>query len=446
MFSSASGHVNPVCGLVHELCQQPDVECVFYGIEEHRQLIEKTGAQFRLYSDRNVADTVLPQVSERHREFVFTRFMNRMIDSSYHLLPELIRDVEAEKPDMIIIDPGFITSKYLIEILKKRGIHVKCVEFFPHFVMTQAMMESVPGLVQKSLRMFLAIIYLFIRQIWLSWTFGISLYNPMDLLVGKKDHLKIVAIFPQLHPRLEDYDNTYRFVGHCISEQTRNYDLSSDHQLKSTLDLFSIRTENLSQPNDLKLVYMSLGTIFNHNLFLFEKVIQALKDFDKKADRSIKSCQIKTIISLGESGMKAFEEKLARRELELPDNILLRAKVPQLEVLKRADLFITHCGMNSASETIKYGVPVVAVPIDGDQPLVAKRICDELSLGVRLDPLTIEIDQIGNAIDRVLSEDTFRTKIRELSKVSAIYNGKVDGAKIVMDFLNQKDMDLKKLE
>ena len=413
VFSSASGHVNPVCGLIYELCRKPNIECIFYGIEEHRELIEKTGAQFRLYVDRNVADTIVPQIDDQKSEPVFSRFMNRMMDSSYHILPQLTRDFEIEKPDIVLIDPSFIVARYLVEILKSSNIRVKCVEFFPHFVMTQAMMESVPGVIRKDFPVIRALLYIFLRQIVLSWYFGIWVFNPLSLIMGKNDNLKLVSVFPELHPRIDEYDrNYYKFIGNCASEQSRNSKL--DDELKSFLS------------NDSKIIYMSLGTVYNNNLFIFETLIEAVKRLDKQS-------QIKVIISMGDSGLAEFREK---RKLN-DDNILLRAKVPQLEVLKRADLFITHCGMNSASETIKYAVPIIGVPIEGDQLIVSRRLCDELGIGIRLEPIKITADELADAIDRILSEEIYREKVRELSKVSEKYNGQIEGARIIIDYLEQ---------
>ena len=142
----------------------------------------------------------------------------------------------------------------------------------------------------------------------------------------------------------------------------------------------------------------------------------------------------KIIISVGAPGLKKFNEKISSGELNLPKNILLRASVPQLEVLKRADLFITHCGMNSTLETIKYGVPVVALPLNADQPLNAIRICDELSFGVRLDPDSC-INQLNDSIDQVLSDTRFKANIERMSKITAKYMGAIDGAKILTDYL-----------
>ncbi|MFZ0710133.1 MAG: glycosyltransferase, partial [Terrimicrobiaceae bacterium] len=47
---------------------------------------------------------------------------------------------------------------------------------------------------------------------------------------------------------------------------------------------------------------------------------------------------------------------------------------PQLELLRRAALTITHAGLNTALESLNQGVPMVAIPIPNDQPEVASRL------------------------------------------------------------------------
>merc|ERR1712039_19105 len=59
---------------------------------------------------------------------------------------------------------------------------------------------------------------------------------------------------------------------------------------------------------------------------------------------------------------------------ELPDNLLVRQAVPQLEVLQRCDVFITHGGANSMHEALSSKVPMLVVPVFGDQPLNADAI------------------------------------------------------------------------
>ncbi len=47
---------------------------------------------------------------------------------------------------------------------------------------------------------------------------------------------------------------------------------------------------------------------------------------------------------------------------DTPTNFIVRNYEPQLEVLQHAKLFITHGGMNSTSEGLYYGVPLIVLP------------------------------------------------------------------------------------
>lgn len=58
---------------------------------------------------------------------------------------------------------------------------------------------------------------------------------------------------------------------------------------------------------------------------------------------------------------------------ELPGNPIVVNYAPQLELLKIADLTITHAGVNTTLESLSNGVPLVAIPITNDQPGVAAR-------------------------------------------------------------------------
>lgn len=47
---------------------------------------------------------------------------------------------------------------------------------------------------------------------------------------------------------------------------------------------------------------------------------------------------------------------------QAPPNFIVRQYVPQLEALRHAKVFITHGGMNSTSEGLLFGVPLVVQP------------------------------------------------------------------------------------
>ena len=94
--------------------------------------------------------------------------------------------------------------------------------------------------------------------------------------------------------------------------------------------------------------------------------------------------------------------------------------------------------MNSTTETIKYGVPIIGIPIQGDQPLVARRVCDELSAGIRINMSNLKSDEIADSIDKVLSDEKYAKNMRDLSLASAKHNGIVEGTKIVLELLGQQ--------
>ena len=259
-----------------------------------------------------------------------------------------------------------------------------------------------------------------------------------------KKNTKIIAVFPELHPRVNEYDNKHKFVGQCISEEVRKHDINEDTGLKSVLDLFPMKAnkaQSIQKDEELKLIYVSLGTLFHGNTFIFENIIEAIRTYNDKSNRKMKSSQFRVVISTGEKSLKTLNKKISDGKLIMPNNILLRAQVPQLEILKKAHLFVTHSGMNSISETIMYAVPIVSIPIETDQFLNGKRMCDELKLGVRLDALKLNSDLIADAIDQVLSDEMYSKNIQEMSAISAKYNGVVEGAKIITDFLNQNETE-----
>ena len=74
---------------------------------------------------------------------------------------------------------------------------------------------------------------------------------------------------------------------------------------------------------------------------------------------------------------------------QAPENFIIAPYVPQLEVLEQADVFVTHGGMNSVNEGIHYQVPLVVIPHDKDQPMVARRLT-ELDAGY-----TVQKDEVS---------------------------------------------------
>lgn len=180
-----------------------------------------------------------------------------------------------------------------------------------------------------------------------------------------------------------------------------------------------------------------MGTVFNNNVFVYDTIIKALENIDK-SETIINNFVF--VVSLGDENFSIYEKKILSGSFRLPKSVHLFPSVPQIEVLKRASLFITHAGMNSTSEAIEYGVPIICIPLNADQPMVAKRVCDELKVGINLNPLKLTPELIEQSIRKVLNDSTYKQNMIEISNISKRYTGSISAAKLVMQILNQKNL------
>jgi len=79
--------------------------------------------------------------------------------------------------------------------------------------------------------------------------------------------------------------------------------------------------------------------------------------------------------------------------------------VDQIAVLEKADAFLTHCGMNSVSEALYFGVPLLMLPKTKEQAGVAERV-RQLGAGILLEDPSQEA--IRHGMERLLKEPAFR--------------------------------------
>lgn len=113
------------------------------------------------------------------------------------------------------------------------------------------------------------------------------------------------------------------------------------------------------------LVYIAMGTVINDR-----------PDFYRKCIHALGSLQVDVILSCGDF--------VNREELgDLPEHIRVYPHVDQPVVLARADVFLTHCGMNSVSESLYMAAPMVLYPQTGEQFAVARRVM-EIGAGILL--------------------------------------------------------------
>jgi zeaxanthin glucosyltransferase len=108
------------------------------------------------------------------------------------------------------------------------------------------------------------------------------------------------------------------------------------------------------------------------------------------------------VVSLGASW--SAEEFTA-----VPANVVLAGMVPQLDLLQKAAIMVTHGGLNSLKECVFFGVPMIVIPIDLDQPSNALRIVQH-GLGLMAEPDTVSPDALLSLIDRIQQDEAFKRR------------------------------------
>jgi MGT family glycosyltransferase len=124
---------------------------------------------------------------------------------------------------------------------------------------------------------------------------------------------------------------------------------------------------------------------------------------------------------------------------QVPPHIIIKRYLPQLEVLRRSDLFITHGGMNSVNEALYYHVPLIVIPKDADQPIIARRI-SELGAGVRMKRTRLTVQKLRDQAIAVLSNPTFADNARKIGETLAQAGGYQRAAKEIIDFQKRHRM------
>lgn len=160
------------------------------------------------------------------------------------------------------------------------------------------------------------------------------------------------------------------------------------------------------------IIYASMGTILNGLIEVFQIIAEACTEFDAQL-----------VISLGGSATPDSLPSLA-------GNPLVVQYAPQLELLKKASLTITHAGLNTTLECLSNGVPMVAIPVANDQPGVASRIvwsgCGE---SIPVKKLTVE--KLRKAVEKVLTEDSYKQNAVRLQKAIQQSGGVIQAADII---------------
>lgn len=167
--------------------------------------------------------------------------------------------------------------------------------------------------------------------------------------------------------------------------------------------------------NGRPLIYASLGTLQNRLYDVFRTIAAACVGLDAQL-----------VISLGSAQAPDWPE--------LPGHPLVVKFAPQLELLRRAHLVITHAGLNTTLESLREGVPLVAIPIANDQPGVASRV-KYLGAGEFVPVKHLTEARLRVALRKVLENPSYRNVARRFQQEIAQADGLNRAADLVERFL-----------
>jgi zeaxanthin glucosyltransferase len=180
---------------------------------------------------------------------------------------------------------------------------------------------------------------------------------------------------------------------------------------------------SLGNTDKRPLIYCSLGTLNagwqRHAEKFFRTLIEAFST----------QKQYQVVISIGTDIKPEIFDPL-------PDNINLFQLVPQLDILRRASLMITHGGINSINECVFLNIPMIVYPLnkDIDQRGNAARI-EYHGMGLRGNIRDETSAGILEKINAVMTDPSYKKNVARMKEIYRSYDGAHMAADIIRSYL-----------
>ena len=360
----AHGHTNPTLGVVRELVARGH-QVWYYSYNTMREKIESAGATFVSCDDYDMEQKLTPKDSVRvGKDLAFSTKI--LVDTTLALDDKVCADMVQLKPDCIVADSMAVWGK---AVAMKLGIP------FVSSTTTFAFNQHSAKIMKQSIGELFKMVFSMpkiTKQIKRLQGKGYPVKNILDIIQNDDSTHTIVYTSPEFQPCSETFSDKYAFVGPSIRPATSKVEKKRD-----------------------KLIYISMGTVNNNMMALYKRCLAALADTDYQVIMSVGN-----LVSIEEFGV-------------LPENISVFTHVDQIAVLQQADIFVSHCGMNSVSESLYFGVPLVMLPQTAEQGGVAERVF-QLGAGIKLDKS--DAASILGAIRKIFADNSYTQNAAVISE------------------------------
>jgi macrolide glycosyltransferase len=287
--------------------------------------------------------------------------MELFLDEAVHVLPQLVAALDDDRPDLLLADIG----GYPARVLAHRW-DVPLLQLSPAMVAWEGYEADNPEVVALLHDDPRGVAYL---RRFADWLAAERIDLDPETFVGRPPR-SVVLIPRVLQPHADRVDEaTYTFVGPCLDARPHQGDWPAP---------------------DRPLVLVSMGSAYTADADFYRTCATAFGDGTRRV-----------VLALG--------GHLDPADLgELPDGVEAHPWVPQLAVLRRASLFVTHAGMGGCSEGLATGVPMIAVPRAVDQFSNAAALA-AAGVGVVVDAEEVSVDALRRAAT-ALDDDEVRRR------------------------------------
>lgn len=359
------GHINPTLGLVKELTERGNTVS-YYCSDDFSEQVTNVGG--KVIAFRNKLDKLLKEFkpSDRHPFYMLMEYILRYDEV---MLPEILSLLKANTYDLIICDSIFGGACFLRQMTDIPVICSHSSFAMSHAPVPQRMLEA--GTHPQ-----LDYCYQILDR--LCKTYHIK-KPTLEQVFTSKEELNIVYTSESFNGDNGVKEPEYIFAGPSLNrtQESENIDFST--------------IEN--RP----LIYIALGSLNTDFLDFYKTCISAFRDTNYFVFMSI--------------GRKCEVSQLG----EIPSNFYVKNFLPQLEILKHADVFITHAGFNSVNEALYNGVPMLALPLVNDQHMVAKRLAS-MELGVIGNMKEMLPERLRDMVDKLLGNTTINNNCMLMSQ------------------------------
>ena len=374
----AHGHTNPMLPVAAELVQRGNI-VRFYSFNEFEEKIKSTGADFIS------CDSFLPELTKQEeaglKNVSTTEMTIQDIRITLGMDDFLDKEFASFQPDVVYTDSVCFWGK--LSAWKHHVPMVVSTSTFAFNQMSSQYMKNSP----KELADIVFGLPKISKELKKLEPYGYHVKNVLSLVQSDNNTDSVVYTSRKFQPYAESFSEHYTFVGPSVFSKVMP-----------------------EKEKERPLVYISMGTVINDRPDFYNKCISALKDVN--AD---------VIISCG----NAMDQKLLGN---LPDNVSVYPYVNQLDVLAKADAFITHCGMNSVSESLYMAAPMILYPQTGEQCAVARRVT-EIGAGILLQDDSSEGIRI--AVQEILNNTAYSKAAAEFSSDFRACPGAIGAAEFI---------------